>query len=261
MLLAFLRTLGLTPFGSSGSLSLAAYEGALAQPDILTSALVTLLVAGASTVVSVVLGTAAAFLLNDLIARGRGRTAVFLFQVNLTVPHVIAAVGILWLLGQSGFLARIAAQGGLIAGPADFPELVFDRLGIGVILATVWKEVPFVGMVALGALRALGDGPARTARMLGATPLQTIRHVTLPLILPAVTAAATIVFAFSIGTYETAAILGASHPKLLAVLAVDMFTSNAIADRPAAIALSLAIAAGGFVLIAGWRRLLAEAGR
>lgn len=261
LLLAVARTFGLTPFGATGTFTVSAYDAALSQPDLLASTLVTLWIASASTVLSVALGTAAAFALDDLIAKGRGRLSVFLFQVNLTVPHVIAAVGILWLFGQSGFLARLAAQAGVIGGPADFPVLVFDRLGIGIILSTVWKEVPFVGMVALGALHAVGDGPARTARMLGATPLQAIRHVTLPLILPAVTAAATIVFAFAIGTYETAAILGASHPKPLAVLAVEMFTSRAISDRPAAIVLSLAIALLGFVLIAGWRRLLSEPDR
>lgn len=262
LVLAALRTVGVTPFAvGGGALSLDAWARAGAEPDLLASVLLTVWVAAASTALATVIGTAAAFTLDRLIGAGRGRTATFLFQVNLAVPHVIAATGTLWLFAQSGFLARLAAAAGLIDEPAGFPVLVYDPSGLGMILAFVWKEVPFVGLVVLGALQAVGDGPRRTARMLGATRLQAFRHVTLPLILPAVTAAATILFAFAIGTYETQALLGASHPRLLPVLAYDMFTSNALSDRPAAIALALGIAAGGFVLIAGWRRLIDGSGR
>ena len=58
----------------------------------------------------------------------------FLFQINLTVPHLIGAIGILYLFSQSGSFARLAFQWGIITRPSEFPELVFDPYAIGIIL-------------------------------------------------------------------------------------------------------------------------------
>ena len=73
----------------------------------------------------------------------------FVYQFPLTIPHLVAAVGVLMLVSQSGLLARTAFQIGLISDSSQFPILVFDDLGIGIILVYIWKEVPFIGLIAL----------------------------------------------------------------------------------------------------------------
>ena len=66
---------------------------------------------------------------------------------------------------------------GLIARPGEFPALVFDPWAIGIILQYVWKEVPFIGVIVLAQMQALGTDYESVARSLGANRWQAFRHV------------------------------------------------------------------------------------
>jgi putative spermidine/putrescine transport system permease protein len=174
-------------------------------------------------------------------ARGAGSLRL-LVQLPLPVPHLVAALGLALLLAQSGLLARLLHALGLVAAPANFPALVNDRAAVGVIVTYVWKEVPFITLATLAALRAVGDELEQAARNLGASPWQAFRHVTLPLVAPAVLGAAVIVFAYAIGAFEVPLLLGQSFPRSLAVEAYTLYQDVDLAVRPAALALNSLLA-------------------
>ena len=226
------RSLGSPP-------SLAAYRSLVTDPEFWPSVALTLHVAVTSTVLSVVLGIGLALLLRR-VAVGR-RTLTTLAQVNLPIPHVIGAVAMLLLLSQSGLVSRVATATGLIDSPAGMPALLFDPYAIGVILQYVWKEVPFVAVVALAILRGAGEDLEQAAATLGASRWQRFRFVTLPVLLPGVSSAAIIVFAFAFGTFEVPLLLGASYPAVLPVMAHRRYTDVDLASRPEALALALLI--------------------
>ena len=232
------RSLGVGAIGSPGP-SFAAYRRLLADPEFWPSVALTAHVAVTSTLLSVVLGVGAALLLRRV--RVGRRTLTTLFQFNLPIPHVIGAVAILLLLGQSGFISRLTAGLGWTATPADFPALLSDPSAVGVIVQYVWKEVPFVGIVALAILRAAGDDLETAAATLGASAWQRFRFVTLPVLLPGVLSTAIIVFAFSFGTFEVPLLLGASYPAVLPVLAHQRYTDADLANRPEAMALAVVV--------------------
>jgi putative spermidine/putrescine transport system permease protein len=220
--------------------SLDAYRAVLTDPGFLRAFLLTFHIAFTSTLISTVIAVAAALMLRRTFV---GRGAInFLFQLNLTVPHIVGAVGILYLFSQSGFFARIAFQVGLIARPGEFPALVQDPWAVGIILQYVWKEVPFIGIIVLAQMQALGTDFESVARSLGASRWQAFRHVLLPLILPGVLSASVIVFAFTFGAYEVPLLLGASHPQALPVLAYRTYTDVDLAARPEAMAMAVVIA-------------------
>jgi putative spermidine/putrescine transport system permease protein len=181
--------------------------------------------------------------------------SVFLFQLNLPIPHIVAAVGILFLLSQSGLLSRLGAQVGLLNSPSDFPVLVRDRLGIGVILSYVWKEVPFIGVIVLAVLQSLSKDYEEIARNLGANGWQRFVHVILPLIAPALLSTSIIVFAFTFGAYEVPGILGVRYPRTLPVLSLRFFTDADLNARAEAMALSMIIAAIVIAIVAGYMGL------
>lgn len=235
-----MRSLDAASPGLSGGPGAGAYRAVLADPDFLASFALTFHIAFTSTALSAAVAVAAALLLRRSVP---GRAVIgFLFQLNLTVPHVVGAIGILYLFGQSGSFARLAHAAGLIERPADFPELLFDARAIGIILTYVWKEVPFIGLVVLAQMRALGTDYEAVARSLGAGRWQAFRHVLLPMILPGLLAASAIVFAFAFGAYEIPALLGASHPQALPVLVWRGFTDVDLAARPQAMAMAMVIA-------------------
>jgi len=242
-----MRSLNYMPVIGLTEPNLDAYAAVFTSGEFLRSLALTFHIAFTSTVVSLVLAIGAALLLRRSFA---GRAAVnFLFQLNLTVPHIIGAIGILYLFSQSGSFARLAFHAGLIDKPADFPALVFDPYAIGIILQYVWKEVPFIGVVVLAQMQALGEDYESVARSLGASRWQAFRHVLLPLIFPGALSASVIVFAFAFGAYEIPAILGQSHPAALPVLAYRKYTDVDLAARPEAMAMAVVIALLGAAMI------------
>lgn len=202
----------------------------------------------ATTVISAVLAVLIAMVIRTTTA-GK-RLATFLFQFNLPIPHLVAGIGVLFLLSQSGLLARWAYAIGLIELPSEFPVLVRDRWGTGIIIAYTWKEVPFVGVIVLAVLQSLGQNYEDAALNLGANRWQRFRFVTLPLILPALMSASVIVFAFTFGAYEVPSLLGVRFPEVLPVQALEFFDNPDLNARREAMAMSVIIAAIVMVLVA-----------
>ncbi|WDR02873.1 ABC transporter permease subunit [Devosia algicola] len=217
-----------------------AYWTVFTSQEFYLSFLLTFHISFTSTVLSSVLAIGAALLLRRQFI---GRAIInFLFQLNLTVPHLVGAIGILYLFSQSGSFARLAAEWGMISRPGDFPALVFDPYAIGIILQYVWKEVPFIGVILLANMQALGEDYESVARSLGANRWQAFRHVLLPLIFPGLLSASVMVFAFTFGAYEIPAILGPNYPAALPVLAYRKYTDVDLEARPEAMAMAIIIA-------------------
>ncbi len=240
LVIGIMRSFNYMPVIGLTEPNLDAYRAVLTDRDFLQSFLLSFHISFTSTLISAVIAMAAALMLRRTFI-GRG-TINFLFQVNLTVPHIVGAIGILYLFSQSGSFARLGHAVGMIDKPADFPALVFDPYAIGIILQYVWKEVPFIGVIVLAQMQALGTDYESVARSLGASRWQAFRHVLLPLILPGVLSASVIVFAFTFGAFEIPALLGASHPQALPVLAYKSYTDVDLAARPQAMAMAVIIA-------------------
>ena len=235
-----MRSLNYMPVIGLTHPNLDAYVSVFTSEEFLLSFLLTFHIAFTSTLVSCVLAICAALLLRRSFV---GKSVInFLFQLNLTVPHLVGAIGILYLFSQSGSFARLGYHWGLITKPADFPALVFDPYAIGIILQYVWKEIPFIGVIVLANMQALGTDYESVARSLGANRWQAFRHVLLPLIFPGVLSASIMVFAFTFGAYEIPAVLGQNYPAALPVLAYRKYTDVDLAARPEAMAMAIVIA-------------------
>lgn len=193
---------------------------------------------------STALAALGALLLAVALSGGRrpaGGATLLLLNLNLAFPHLVWAVALSLLLSQSGLLARLAAALGLIDGAAEFPVLVRDRYGLGIILHYVSKEIPFLALIVLAVLRTQGGAYELVAENLGAGPWQRVRHVTIPLVLPALLSGAALVFAFVLGAYEVPALLGVRYPRTLAVLALEFFVNPDLSRRAEGMAISLLI--------------------
>lgn len=225
-------SVGLVGAGASG-FSLATWGDVLRASETWRSVGWTLLTAG--------LGTALACVASVAVARGAGGSLLArqLALVPLALPHVAGALAALLLLGQSGFLARVAHAAGWIDGPAAFPALVYDRAGIGVTLAFAWKEFPFLLLNAIAVLDSRDRTLEETARSLGANASETWRRVTWPLLWRGMAPAVIAVFAFLVGQYEMSVLLAPSDPLPLSMLTQERAVDPDLARRGAAHALAL----------------------
>jgi len=247
LLIGLMRSFNYMPIIGLNTPDLSAYVSVFTDKEFYLSFLLTFHIAFTSTVISCILAVGAALLLRR---RFIGRAVInFLFQLNLTVPHLVGAIGILYLFSQSGSFARLAAQMDMISSPADFPALVFDPFAIGIILQYVWKEVPFIGVIILANMQSIGEDYESVSRSLGASRWQAFRHVLMPLIFPGMLSASVMVFAFTFGAYEIPAILGANFPAALPVLAYRKYTDVDLAARPEAMAMAIVIALLSAVMI------------
>ncbi len=160
---------------------------------------------------------------------------------NLAFPHLVWSVALLLFLSQSGLFARWAASFGLISTTADFPVLVRDRFGIGIILSYIGKEVPFLAITILSVLRSQSVGYDVVAENLGANRRQRLRYVTIPQVLPALLAGSLLVFGFIFSSYEVPALLGVGYPRALPALALRFFLDPDLRARSEGMVISLII--------------------
>lgn len=256
--LTLLRSFRYMPALGLTTPDLAAYAAVLSRPDFLASLGFSLWIALASTVIAAALALGAALLLRQTFP---GRALVsFLLQANLTIPHIVGAIGMLYLVSQSGAFARLAQAAGLISTSAEFPILTNDPQGIGIILLYVWKELPFLTLILLSSLQTIGADHEATARSLGATGWQAFVHVLLPMLRPALLSGSALVFAFAFGAYEVPLILGTHAPQALAVLVWQAQTDTDLTRRPEAMAMAIVIALIGFGLLLAYARGLGRRG-
>jgi len=257
LLYGVLQSLGWQPLIGNTELSLRAYASLLTgeryAQQFRSGLLLTLWISIASTTISAVLAILAALAIRGM-RRGK-RLSTFLLQFNLPIPHIVAAIGVLFLLSQSGLLSRLGAQLGLLDKASDFPILVRDRYGIGIIISYVWKELPFLGVIVLAVLQSLSENYEDSARTLGANVWQRFRYVTLPLVAPALLSSSIIVFAFVFGEYQVPGILGVQYPRTLPVLAVRLFLAPDLNARAEAMAMSLIITAVVIIAVSAYRWL------
>ena len=130
------------------------------------------------------LGLGLALLLNQQI-RGRG-----LFRASLLVPMMLptVVVGVVWRLllhPNFGAINGTLKQFGISTEHLTWtaaPRLAF----LAVIAVDVWQWTPFVFLVLLAGLQAIPQEPYEAALIDGSTRWQTFRHVTLPLLKPAI---------------------------------------------------------------------------
>lgn len=262
LLYALLQSLGYLTIIDEPRLSLAAYRNVLVGPtaasrEFWPSLGFSLWVSGAATLLS----AAGALGLGLLLSRRRrpaGPAELGALNLNLALPHLVWAIAVLLLFSQSGLAARLAYALGLIGGPEQFPVLVRDLWGLGIILGYVGKEIPFLTLVVLAVLRTQSADYDLVAENLGASPWQRLRHVTLPLVLPALGAAALLVFAFVLGAYEVPAILGVRYPRMLAVLSLDLFLNPDLRARAEGMAVAVLMSIVVLLVALGARALRRE---
>ena len=240
LLLGLLQALGYFPGATQQALTLQHFQQVLSDPDFLESLGLTLYVALSSTTIAVLfsIGIALAFLQ----VSEEQRWAHFIFQIPLVVPHLVVAIAVIFLLSPSGWFSRIAQSLGLIQASSDFPFLINDRFGVGMIVTYVWKEIPFITLMIFSVLRNAGTELIDVGKTLHANPWQRFRYIILPIIFPSLAASSLIVFAYTFGAFEVPYLLGQTYPMLLPVWAYKHYADVDLTSRPEGIATGILIA-------------------
>jgi spermidine/putrescine transport system permease protein len=181
---------------------------ALLSPSIVEIGARSLLLALATTMLCVVLGTPVAVTIWQATGRLRARF-LFLLVLPLAVNAVLVAYSWQVLLGNRGIVNRVL----LFVGLSDSPVgLLYNPITVGVGLFSAYLAY-FVLTVFLS-LERIQPGLVVASSSLGASPLQTLRGVVLPLAKPGLIAGSLIVFLPCVAEYVVPDLLGGSKTFL-----------------------------------------------
>lgn len=197
----------------------------------------TLLFAGLSVSLEIILGIGMALLLN-LAFRGRAllRTVVLLPYAIITVVSAIT-----WQTmfdPTTGFVPQILAMLHLPgAGVVWLGEQGYAMAVI--VMADVWKTTPFAALIILAGLQAISQETYEAAELDGANKWKTFVHVTLPLLRPAIVLAAIFRTLDALRIFDLPFVLthGANATQSMSMLAYGQLNENRLVGQGSALSI------------------------
>jgi putative spermidine/putrescine transport system permease protein len=217
-----------------------AYKEIIAKPSFLHSLGLTIGVSSCIALLAGVFGLLISLFLAT--CSQRWRWLRILVQLPMGIPHLLAAYILMQVFMQSGWYSRIAFHFGWIDSFEQFPVIIHDDWGMGVILAYMWKEVPFMVLLLFPFISKLLTDWRETAASLGASFTQTVLMVIIPILLPLWAGGMWVVFAFTLGSYEIPALLGRTSFGMVTVIAWQEYTQFSLDRQPVAIAMYIILA-------------------
>lgn len=224
--------------GSKGAewtgFSLASYAQLL-EPYYLKSLLLTLRLALVSALLAVLLAIPVGYCMSRLQSPLLRRVFLAAVLLPLLVNLLLQSYGWLVILGPGGMLNQALMGLGLIDRPV---MLLYNQTGV--LMGLVQTAFPLAVLPIASAMRGVSRSYEEAAATLGASRLQVFRQVVLPMSLPGIITAATLVFAYNASSFVVPLLLGGRRVPMLAVMVHDQIAP--LMNWPAA-------SAAGVVLI------------
>ena len=218
--------------GGSGPQGLVAYAAILNEPRYRATLINTLVMAAATTIVSLVVATIAGLFLQRTRFPGRS-VLVAMLTFPLAFPGVVVGFMIILLAGRQGLIGDLTLR---VLGE----KLVFAYTIQGLFLGYLYFSIPRVILTIMAAVEKLDPSLEEAARALGAGPWAVHRDVILPALGPAFVASGAIAFATAMGAFGTAFTL-ATNIDVLPMLIYTEFTLAANFSTSAALSVGLGI--------------------
>jgi putative spermidine/putrescine transport system permease protein len=201
------------------ALTLRNYTDVLGDSFYLTIVRRTLGIAAVILGLCLVVGYPVAYFVALLPPRKR-MLAILLLLFPLMVSNVVRAYGWVALLERRGVVNTALRDLRLTDVPLD---LLYTPSAVVVALMTIL--LPYMVISIANALAALDRRYEEAAQALGAGPVRTFLHVTLPLSTPGVTSGSLLVFLLTLSAYVTITLLGGPRSKLLVSMIYDSVTA------------------------------------
>ena len=174
------------------------------------SFLVTTIFTSASVISELLLGLIIALVLNQqFFGRGLVRTTAIL---PWALPTALIGLAWAWIFNdQFGVANDILRRLGLIETGINWlgePTLAM----VAVIVADVWKTTPFISILLLAGLQSIPADLYEAHSIDGASPWQSFRQITLPLLIPQILIAVLFRFAQAFGIFDLIAVMTGGGP-------------------------------------------------
>ena len=277
--------LGYFPAIGANAFSTEVFATLFALPDVWQMMALSLFTGLGSTLLAVLAAFCilAAFYQSSLLGKIQGVLSPF-----LVFPHAAAAIALLFVLSPSGIFAAIGtrlseylsyvftrlfvSETPLInetALPTSSGTILYDDIGLGVLLALSLKELPFIMLMTLSVMsqplvKKKLTGYVNVGTALGYSPIASFFKLVLPTIFPQIKLPILAVLVFATSNVEIPLILGPNSPSTLAVAIMHWFNHIDLSMRllaSSAAVVQVAVSALAVLLFLGIERMVNYMGK
>lgn len=175
------------------------------------------------------------------------RAAILIIAVTpLFTGEITRTYSWLVVLGSNGFINTLLMNAGLITKPIQF---MFTKFAVVVVL--VHFTLPIMIIILATAISQVDNALERASQSLGAGPIKTFCHVTLPLSSPGLIAGITTCFAWTFSAFATPQLIGGGQVNMIGNLVYQIGIAGF--NFPIAAVLSLAGVIFTMVLVGAMR--------
>lgn len=205
-----------------------------------------------SMLLTLMVGLPAAYIFSHYRIPGHD-TLRSLLTVSFVMPTVVVATAFLALVGPNGQLNLLLMRVfGLDRAPFDLQHTIWI-----ILLAHVFYNIAIVVRIVGGFWSNMDRRVEEAAAVLGAPPARVLREITLPLLVPAIAAAALLVFLFDFTSFGVILILGGPR---YATIEVEIYRQTVqIFNLPLAATLSIVQLIFTFLVMSAYTRIQARA--
>lgn len=249
LLQLMIESSGFIPALGLQEVSLSHYLKILGDPKFLASLGYSLYLAFVSASLSTLLGVFLAYKMvfteNDSLKKVTPK----ILQVGVVLPYLYVVFLIMLMLSKAGLVSRIGYQAGIIEGLEQFPNLVYDPWGGGIILTFVAKGTPFIGLFAVTVMANISDTYSQVAKTLGLNNFMILKKIVLPLSSNVIVWSSAIIFAYNLGSFEVPYLLGNVKVVSLSSRLYSLYINPQIDTIPTAMAMSLTLLLVGLISV------------
>ncbi|WFD11623.1 ABC transporter permease [Tepidibacter hydrothermalis] len=239
-----IQSLGIKSICNMGDITFKYYKELFRSIEFWMSFFITFKIALISTVLSALAGTFIIYLLYIM------KTGVFyklaskfklLVQIPMLFPYLVYSYIILLIFNRSGWISSILFKLGITSSINEFPVIVNDQFGIGIILTYVLKTTPFIVLMLYPAILKLESSWLELTYMLGGSRNELFKKVVLKMLVNPLKTACFIIFAYTFAEFEIPFLLGVTYPKMVSVYSYQMYMNSDLVERPKAFAINVVI--------------------
>jgi len=183
-----------------------------------------------------------AFVLFYLVKNGSKSTTQSrwpVLYVPLLMPPMVVSFVFFAFWSNSGLFSRLLHSLGWLSEPSAFANVVNGKAGMAIILAHLFLAVPFFTINLFNIYRGQNIGQLKQlALSLGASQVQVIKRVEMPVLLRFMRRVAVLYFIFMFGAYEIPLLLGAESTRMLSLVVLDKLTRFDVMAKPQAYAMA-----------------------
>ena len=219
-------------------MGLSGFWNAMSTPRVLSSLELSFGMAAAAAVIDSVFGLVIAWVLVRYRFPGKGLLDAVI-DLPFALPTAVAGIALSTLYAPNGWVGKVLIEYGIRIAYTPY----------GVLVAMIFISLPFTVRTTQPVLAELGHDVEEAAATLGATRLQTIGRVVLPMLLPAILTGAAMAFARAAGEYGSIIFLAGNIPAVSEIAPLLIITKLEQYDYAGAAAIGVVMLAASFVML------------